>query len=63
MVKQEARLVAELPTHSGAPWRVNWSSMGDLLVSSGDDGTVKVWKKAMDGKWLEAVEIDALKDI
>ncbi|KAK3678379.1 hypothetical protein LTR78_001676 [Recurvomyces mirabilis] len=63
VVKQEAKLVAELSTHSGAPWRVNWSPMGDLLISSGDDGMVKVWKKAMDGKWLEAVEIDALRDI
>jgi nucleoporin SEH1 len=36
--------------------------MGDTLVSTGDDGTVKLWKKAVDGKWLEATEIDATKD-
>lgn len=58
-IKQEAKLVAELEAHGGAPWRVNWSEMGDVLISTGDDGTVRMWKKALDGKWLEAVEIDA----
>lgn len=56
-VKQEARLVAELPIHA-APWRVTMSTEADLMVSTGDDGTVRVWKKAVDGKWLEAAEID-----
>ena len=60
-VKQEAKLVAELEVQGGAPWRVKWSYMGDLLVCSGDDGTVKLWKKAVDGKWLEAAEIDATR--
>ncbi|KAK0806780.1 hypothetical protein LTR59_003454 [Friedmanniomyces endolithicus] len=60
-VRQEAKLVAELETHGGAPWRVRWSAMGDLLVSSGDDGTIRVWKKAVDGKWMEAAEIDATR--
>ncbi|KAK3709081.1 hypothetical protein LTR37_011060 [Vermiconidia calcicola] len=62
-VKQETKLVAELETHDGAPWRVSWSQMGDILVSTGDDGVVRLWKKAVDGKWLEATEIDATKDI
>jgi WD40 repeat protein len=61
-VKQDTKLVAELKGHQGAPWRVSWSDMGDTLVSTGDDGTVKLWKKAVDGKWLEATEIDATKD-
>ncbi|KAK0916783.1 hypothetical protein LTR02_000554 [Friedmanniomyces endolithicus] len=60
-VRQEAKLVAELETHGGAPWRVRWSAMGDLLISSGDDGTIRVWKKAVDGKWMEAAEIDATR--
>ncbi|KAK3109920.1 hypothetical protein LTR53_016328 [Teratosphaeriaceae sp. CCFEE 6253] len=60
-IKQESKLVAELEAHGGAPWRVNWSSMGDILVSSGDDGTIRAWKKAVDGKWMEAAEIDAMK--
>ena len=58
-IKQEAKLVAEFEAHDGAPWRVSWSQMGDILVSTGDDGTVRLWKKAVDGKWLEAAEIDA----
>lgn len=56
-IKQEARLVAELDMH-GAPWRVVMSAEADLMLSTGDDGTVRLWKKAVDGKWLEAAEID-----
>ena len=61
-VKQEPKLVAELEANGGAPWRVEWSQMGDVLVSTGDDGTIRLWKKAIDGKWLEAAEIDALRE-
>jgi nucleoporin SEH1 len=61
-IKQEVKLVAELETHAGAPWRVEWSQLGDMLVSTGDDGTVRLWKKAVDGKWLEATEIDATRE-
>jgi WD40 repeat protein len=63
LVKQEVRLVAELEGHGGAPWRVDWSQMGDILVSTGDDGTVRLWKKAVDGRWLEATEIDAARNV
>ncbi|KAK5133808.1 hypothetical protein LTR08_007238 [Meristemomyces frigidus] len=59
-VKQEVKLVAELAVHG--PWRVSWSPMANLLVASGDDGVVRVWKRAADGKWLEAAAIDATKD-
>lgn len=59
-VKQEPKLVAELEAHDGSPWRVSWSHMGDLLVSTGDDGIVKVWRKSVEGKWLEAADIDAV---
>lgn len=58
-IKQEAKLIAELETPEGAPWRVSWSQMGDILVSTGDDGTVRLWKKSVEGKWIEAAEIDA----
>lgn len=61
-VKQDPKLVAEFEAHEGAPWRVDWSEMGDTLVSSGDDGSIRLWKKAIDGKWLEAAEVDALRD-
>ncbi|KAF2864488.1 WD40 repeat-like protein [Piedraia hortae CBS 480.64] len=55
-IKQEAELVAEWETHNGAPWRVTWSPAGDVLVSGGDDGVVRMWKKA-NGKWLAAAEV------
>lgn len=56
-IKQEPRLVAELEMYG--PWRVDWSPMADLLVTTGDDGAIRLWKRAVDGKWLEAAEIDA----
>ena len=56
-VRQEARLAAELDTH-GTPWRISITPEADLLLSTGDDGMVRMWKKAVDGKWLEAAEID-----
>jgi hypothetical protein len=27
-------------------------------VSTGDDSTVKTWKKSLDGKWIDYAEID-----
>lgn len=59
-IRQEVKLVAELEAHKLAPWRVSWSPNADMLLSSGDDGATCVWKKAVDGKWLEAAEIDAI---
>lgn len=52
-------IMQEMVAHEGAVWRVTFSQMGDLLVSTGDDGLVQVWKKAMDGKWKQYAEIDA----
>lgn len=31
---------------------------GDCLISSGDDGVVRFWKKALTGEWLEYAETD-----
>lgn len=62
-VKQDTKLVAEFEAHEGTPWRVSWSDVGDVLTSSGDDGSIRLWKKSIDGKWLDAAEIDALKDV
>jgi hypothetical protein len=31
---------------------------GDCLISSGDDGSVRFWKKALTGEWLEFAETD-----
>lgn len=56
-IRQEAKLVDELTQHHGAVWRIAFSQMGDLLVSTGDDGVVRTWKKDKDGHWLEYAEI------
>lgn len=33
-------------------------STGDALMTSGDDGAVRFWKKSMSGEWLEFAETD-----
>ncbi|GAB7351933.1 hypothetical protein MBLNU459_g2471t1 [Dothideomycetes sp. NU459] len=61
-IVQEAKLVASIPAHEGAVWRVTFSQMGDLLISTGDDGLVHVWKKGINDQWLQYAEIDATTD-
>ncbi|OJD24692.1 hypothetical protein ACJ73_03945 [Blastomyces percursus] len=39
-------------------WQVEFSQAGDCLLSSGDDGTVRFWKRSISGKWLEFAETD-----
>ncbi|KAI1932250.1 hypothetical protein LOZ58_003343 [Ophidiomyces ophidiicola] len=39
-------------------WQVDFSYAGDCLMSSGDDGTARFWKRAVSGKWLEFAETD-----
>ncbi|KAE8146208.1 nuclear pore protein [Aspergillus avenaceus] len=39
-------------------WQVGFSYAGDCLISSGDDGTVRFWKKSLSGVWLEYAETD-----
>ncbi|KAI7282295.1 WD40 repeat-like protein, partial [Hortaea werneckii] len=56
--KQESKLVAELAMN--APWRVQWSPTADLLTATGDEGALRIWKKAVDGRWLEAAEVDPM---
>ncbi|KAF2455057.1 nuclear pore protein [Lineolata rhizophorae] len=53
------RPMAELVGHHGAVWRVAFSQAGDLLVSTGDDGAIRTWKKSHTGQWLEYAEIGA----
>jgi WD40 repeat protein len=31
--------------HSGEVWRLSWNLLGTCLASSGDDGTVRIWKR------------------
>jgi nucleoporin SEH1 len=45
-------ITLDIPTVSNEP-------KGDTLASSGDDGAVRLWKKAIDGEWIEYGEIEA----
>ena len=55
-------MVAEMPAHDGAVWRVAFTQLGDLLVSTGDDGSVKTWKKALNGQWMEYAQVELAND-
>ncbi|KAF1983319.1 WD40 repeat-like protein [Aulographum hederae CBS 113979] len=57
-VKQVVKKVAELTEHHGAVWRLSWSHQGNMLISTGDDGALRTWKKSLDGDWLEASEVN-----
>jgi nucleoporin SEH1 len=35
---------------------------GDLLISTGDDGSVKTWKRALHGQWMEYSQIEVAND-
>ncbi|KAF9734555.1 hypothetical protein PMIN03_012165 [Paraphaeosphaeria minitans] len=61
-ITQIVKLVDELNSHQGAVWRVAFSQMGDLLVSTGDDAAIRTWKKAVNGHWLEYSEIGTSGD-
>ena len=36
-------------------------SSGDLLVSTGDDASIRTWKKAVNGQWAEYAEIETAR--
>ncbi|KAF2824467.1 WD40 repeat-like protein [Ophiobolus disseminans] len=57
-IRQIVKLTDELTDHHGAVWRVAFSHMGDLLVSTGDDASIRTWKKAVNGRWAEYSEIN-----
>ncbi|KAF2019474.1 WD40 repeat-like protein [Aaosphaeria arxii CBS 175.79] len=61
-IRQVVKLVDELTNHHGAVWRVAFSQMGDLLVSTGDDASIRTWKKAVNGHWAEYSEIETAHD-
>ncbi|KAI9693024.1 MAG: epoxide hydrolase, soluble (sEH) [Bathelium mastoideum] len=57
-VKHVVKLVSELREHESAVWRVGFSPMGDVLISSGDDGKIRTWKRSFDAtksttEWIE----------
>ncbi|RYN42137.1 hypothetical protein AA0113_g8005 [Alternaria arborescens] len=61
-IKQKAEMTDELTNHHGAVWRVTFSQMGDLLVTTGDDASIRTWKKAADGHWQEYAQIETAED-
>lgn len=40
----DIRIVASFEDHGSQVWRVSWNITGTILASSGDDGTVRLWK-------------------
>ncbi|RWS29983.1 nucleoporin seh1-like isoform X1 [Leptotrombidium deliense] len=42
--KHDIRQVMQFNDHGSQVWRVSWNVTGTILASSGDDGTVRLWK-------------------
>ncbi|KKK16886.1 hypothetical protein P175DRAFT_0440347 [Aspergillus ochraceoroseus IBT 24754] len=56
--KHSCREVACIDSKHLDVWQVGFSYSGDCLISSGDDGIVRFWKKSLSGEWLEYAETD-----
>ncbi|KAF1939635.1 nucleoporin seh1 [Clathrospora elynae] len=62
-IRQTVKMTDELTSHGhGAVWRVAFSPMGDLLVTTGDDAAIRSWKKAANGYWVEYAEIEPARE-
>ncbi|XP_014278028.1 nucleoporin SEH1 isoform X1 [Halyomorpha halys] len=44
-VKFKLHLAANFEGHNSTVWRISWNSVGSILVSSGDDRCVRLWKQ------------------
>ncbi|XP_076449849.1 nucleoporin SEH1-like [Babylonia areolata] len=49
--KFEIRVVGMYNNHDSQVWRVSWNVTGTILVSSGADGCVRIWKANYLGSW------------
>jgi len=49
--KVESKEVASFDDHHAEVWRVEWNVTGTILASSGDDGTVRLWKNNFENEW------------
>lgn len=47
----EIKTVAQFDDHLSQVWRVSWNITGTILASSGDDGTVRMWKSNYLDNW------------
>eukprot|EP00743_Colponemidia_sp_Colp-15_P001728 GILK01001887.1.p1 GENE.GILK01001887.1~~GILK01001887.1.p1 ORF type:complete len:319 (-),score=44.64 GILK01001887.1:183-1139(-) len=59
--KYEAQELSVLDQHKAEVWRVEWNITGTVLSSSGDDGTVRLWRSNFQGQWgcVSAIAADA----
>ena len=46
-VKFKLHLTANFEGHNSTVWRISWNSVGSILVSSGDDRCVRLWKQCL----------------
>uniref|UniRef100_A0A803JJP9 Nucleoporin SEH1 n=1 Tax=Xenopus tropicalis TaxID=8364 RepID=A0A803JJP9_XENTR len=51
VTKFEIHTVAQFDNHNSQVWRVSWNITGTVLASSGDDGTVRLWKANYMDNW------------
>ncbi|KAL4234460.1 Nucleoporin SEH1 [Mactra antiquata] len=51
LTKFELRQVADFDDHNSQVWRLCWNVTGTVLVSSGDDNKVRMWKGNYLGNW------------
>jgi nucleoporin SEH1 len=49
--KLEVNEIKSFDSHQTEVWRVEWNITGTILASSGDDGTVRLWKKNFANEW------------
>ncbi|OXV06202.1 hypothetical protein Egran_06029 [Elaphomyces granulatus] len=60
--KHSTKEVACIDSNHLDVWQVEFSYAGDCLISSGDDGTVRFWKKSISGEWLEFAEVNMAEE-
>jgi len=44
-------IMSKLDAHKNEVWRLSWNVLGTCFASSGDDATVRIWKKNLKGKF------------
>ncbi|KAL9047328.1 MAG: hypothetical protein Q9214_000070 [Letrouitia sp. 1 TL-2023] len=56
-IRHEWKQVAKLAHRENLPaWRVQWLYDGSALASTGDSGTLHIWKQNYDGQFVEFAE-------
>lgn len=55
-------MAVSLDDHHSEVWRVQWNALGTVLVSSGDDNRVRMWRQTLRGDWKGVGEVVAASD-